>query len=418
MLLSATLGTICRWRSGCWCRDAPCWRSLCTHNEAVLLNGGAINITDYLGMTTTLARLLKLLGIRRVAREVTTLSDLLHEDQHHLEQHAKQSMRCIASPLIACSPTSACSVPSLVMVRAGRHGALHSRVRSDLQLTDAEREVFDAIAGGRNPPAQRVRELWCIIGRRGGKIQDGRSPRRLLCLFVKHKLSGGERGMVLVISATVEQTKVVFDYMLGLHHRSLRCCARKLTARHEARSGSRTASTLPSMPTHFARCVAARLCACIFERCSYWRDDTTATPDTEVYSAVLPALITTNGMLIGISSPYRKIGLMYTKHKRFFGIDSDDTLVVQGPTLPFNKTLDPNAIAAQQQADPEAARSEWDAEFRADIATFLDDELIEAAIDHSRPLELPPVRGVTYKCFVDPAGGAVGGDAYTHRHRS
>ena len=67
MLLSATLGTICRWRSGCWCRDAPCWRSLCTHNEAMLLNGGAINITDYIGMTTTLARLLKLLGIRRVA---------------------------------------------------------------------------------------------------------------------------------------------------------------------------------------------------------------------------------------------------------------------------------------------------------------------------------------------------------------
>ena len=60
--------------------------SLCTHNEAVLLNGGAINITDYLGMTHTLARLLKLLGIRRVAREVTTLSDLLHEDQRHLEQ--------------------------------------------------------------------------------------------------------------------------------------------------------------------------------------------------------------------------------------------------------------------------------------------------------------------------------------------
>ena len=61
------------------------------------------------------------------------------------------------------------------------------------------------------------------------------------------------------------------------------------------------------------------LCACIFDEVSYWRDDTTATPDAEVYSAVLPALITTNGMLIGISSPYRRLGLMYTKHKRFFG---------------------------------------------------------------------------------------------------
>ena len=60
-------------------------------------------------------------------------------------------------------------------------------------------------------------------------------------------------------------------------------------------------------------------------------------------------------MLIGISSPYRRIGLMYSEAQTFFGIDSDDTLVVHGPTLAFNKTLDPNAIAAQQQADPEAA---------------------------------------------------------------
>ena len=46
---------------------------------------------------------------------------------------------------------------------------------------------------------------------------------------------------------------------------------------------------------------------------------------------------------------------------------SDDTLVVQGSTLTFNGTLDAAAIAAQQEADPTAARSEWDAQFRADI---------------------------------------------------
>src|SRR5262249_22727803 len=38
-----------------------------------------------------------------------------------------------------------------------------------LQLDDEERALFGAIAGGRNPPAQRVRELWCVVGRRGGK---------------------------------------------------------------------------------------------------------------------------------------------------------------------------------------------------------------------------------------------------------
>ncbi len=37
--------------------------------------------------------------------------------------------------------------------------------------------------------------------------------------------------------------------------------------------------------------------------------------------------------------------------------------------------------------------------------------LIELAVEDGRPLELPPLPGVTYKCFVDASGGR--GDAYT-----
>ena len=44
---------------------------------------------------------------------------------------------------------------------------------------------------------------------------------------------------------------------------------------------------------------------------------------------------------------------------------------------------------------------------------FLDDELIDIAVDRARPLELPPRPGVFYKAYVDASGGAAGGDAYT-----
>ena len=33
-----------------------------------------------------------------------------------------------------------------------------------LPLNDAECTIFDAIAGGRTPPARRVRELWAVAG--------------------------------------------------------------------------------------------------------------------------------------------------------------------------------------------------------------------------------------------------------------
>src|SRR5262249_47140131 len=77
----------------------------------------------------------------------------------------------------------------------------------------------------------------------------------------------------------------------------------------------------------------------------------------------------------------------------------------------FNPSLADATIAAQRAADPTAAGAEWDAEFRSDIGAFLDDALIDDAIDHARPLELPPVEGVIYRAFVDAAGG--GPDSYT-----
>jgi hypothetical protein len=154
------------------------------------------------------------------------------------------------------------------------------------------------------------------------------------------------------------------------------------------------------------------LVAAILDEVSFWRDETTATPDVEVYRAVLPSLATTDGMLIGISTPYRRFGLLHHKHRDHFGVDDENVLVVQGASTLFNPSLSDAAIAAQRAADPTAAGAEWDAEFRSDIASFLDDELIDRAVEQGRPLELPPTDGFRYSGFVDASGG-VGADSYT-----
>jgi phage terminase large subunit-like protein len=39
-------------------------------------------------------------------------------------------------------------------------------------------------------PIKRVRELWCIIGRRGGKSRMAAALACYFALFVKHKLAG------------------------------------------------------------------------------------------------------------------------------------------------------------------------------------------------------------------------------------
>ena len=120
---------------------------------------------------------------------------------------------------------------------------------------------------------------------------------------------------------------------------------------------------------------------------------------------MLPSLIRTGGQLIAISTPYRKFGLLYQKHKDYFGVDDPTVLVVQGDSRVFNPTLSERDIVQAMASDPEAGISEWEGRFRADIAAFLSDADIEACVDYDRPRELAPRTGINYQAFADPSGG-------------
>jgi hypothetical protein len=224
-----------------------------------------------------------------------------------------------------------------------------------LPLTPEELEIFNAISGGRRLPKKRLRELWVLAGRRSGKSRMAALLAVYFGLFVKHKLSPGERGMVLVLAATTEQSRVVFDYACAFLQNSP-ALAKEVASSTRNEIRLKNGIVIAVHANSFRSVRGRTLVAAIFDETAFWRDDTTATPDAEVYTAVIPSLITTNGMLIGISSPYRRMGLMYAKHKKFYGVASDDTLVVQGATLTFNKTLDEAAIAAQMEADPRSGQ--------------------------------------------------------------
>ena len=231
--------------------------------------------------------------------------------------------------------------------------------------------------------------------------------------FVPHKLAPGERGMVLVLSASVEQSCICYGYCLAFLQESpvLRREILEVT-RNEIRLKNGVILAIHSNSFRTSR--GRTTLGIVFDETAWWRDDTTSQPDVETYRAIMPSLVRPGGtgMLISISSPYRKTGLLHTKHKQYFGVDADDVLCVQAPTVVLNPSLTESDISAQRQADPTAARSEWDAEFRADLVGFLDDATIDAAVDRDRPLELPPVPGIRYVMHVDPSGLAAGGDAY------
>jgi hypothetical protein len=285
------------------------------------------------------------------------------------------------------------------------------KAASGERLTADETKTFNRVAGDRKVPKHRPRELWAICGRGSGKSRIAGACAVHAALLTGHRLSAGEQGFVLVLSPTVSQAKVVFHYALGFIEASpvLRGELASNPTQYEIRLRNRV--TIATHPNSYRSVRGRSILTAILDEASFFRDEASASPDIETYRAVLPSLIRTNGQLIGISTPYRKVGLLFQKHRDHYGVDDDDVLVVQGSSRTFNPTLSEVDIHRASQADPEAGRSEWDAEFRDDISAFLSEADIDACIDYGRPLELPPQPGIKYCAFVDPSGGRH--DAFT-----
>jgi hypothetical protein len=85
-------------------------------------------------------------------------------------------------------------------------------------------------------------------------------------------------------------------------------------------------------------------------------------------------------------------------------------LVVEAPTATLNPLIDREVIAEALADDPEAASAEWLAEFRSDLADFVDRAVVEGCVEPG-VYERPPAAGYRYVAFTDPSGGS--SDSFT-----
>jgi len=115
-------------------------------------------------------------------------------------------------------------------------------------------------------------------------------------------------------------------------------------------------------------------------------------------------------MIIGISTPYMKSGVVYEAFSKHYAKEDAPVLVVRGSSLEFNPGLDKTFIEQEIEADS-ANRAEYYAEFREDLEAFLPGELVDSCIIPERGA-IRWVHGNRYVCFVDPASGQ-GKDSFT-----
>src|SRR5262249_54238022 len=158
---------------------------------------------------------------------------------------------------------------------------------------------------------------------------------------------------IVVVAPTLAQAKICHGYILGFLQTSP--VFNDLIIDVERGKNKDSAITLngnvkiETRAANFRTTRGPTLLACIVDEISFLLDALSATPDIELVRAVTPSLIRSGGMLICISSPYRKSGIMYARHKQYFGQDDPEVLIVGGRSLDLNPTLNEEAIERARQ---------------------------------------------------------------------
>lgn len=279
-----------------------------------------------------------------------------------------------------------------------------------LPLDGEELALYTQCTGRQRSPEQPFREIYFICGRRSGKSFITSLIGIYLAVFQNYSpfLAHGERATLLILATDKRQAQIIMRYVKAILDLPLfRSYVTRETSEIIELSNS---VDIVIKPCSFKAVRGLSLIGAIFEELSFWKVEGVSI-DYDVYQAVRPAMMTIpTSMLIGISTPYSKTGLLYEMFKEHYGQEESETLIWKAASLTMNPTLSNKMISREKEKDLSAARAEWDAEFREDIETFLPLEVIENAIILGR-VELPFIEKFTYQAFADPSGG--GADSFT-----
>lgn len=271
-----------------------------------------------------------------------------------------------------------------------------------LPLDDADLDVFRRHTGRSGPRPGGYAAAANITGRQSGKtltagdivtFEAATAPRDgsadgAYAVLVAQDMRGAMRAAFRTVCANFDRVPML---------------ARMVTGRTADSLALDNGVTIAVYPCRPAAVRGIRALVAVADELAFYRGSDGNPTDTEMLRALRPALATTGGKLIVLSSPYGQSGALWDLHRQHHGRDESSTLTWQATAPEMNPTLPADYLRRMEEEDPDAYRSEVLGEFRAGLSTLLDPAAIEACV--ADRAELPRRDGVEHVCFADFSGG-------------
>lgn len=285
-------------------------------------------------------------------------------------------------------------------------------------LTARERILLKDCTGLDKLSTKRIREAFIIAGRRSGKS----TICALLAVFYavwgewKRYISRGECPKIFVVATNMDQAKIILNYVKAILDMTpfLRgMVERELADSVELKNGTE----IVVKPASWRSSRGFTCGLLILEELAFFRYETdSALRDKEIYGAIRPGMINIrNSLIIGISTPFARQGLLFQKYKKHYG-KGGKVLIWQAPSWVMNKNLSEAELREEELEALGVAEfnAEYGARFREDIEGYLPLQIIERAIIKGQTI-VPARREFFYHAFCDSSEGLHhGGDSMTY----
>jgi hypothetical protein len=273
--------------------------------------------------------------------------------------------------------------------------------------TESQRRLVQQCTG-RNPDKLNPNgydTVLLLVGRRGGKskiagliggFEASLSGRERLC-------SPGELPMVSICAPSKDQSQIILSYSRAALGSPMLDEAVTDDIRGQFRlSNGVTVRVLTG--TFKAVRSYTQIAVIVDEVCFFNSSEESKCSDTELIRSIKPALLTTHGKLVCVSTKYAPRGWGYSTWKKHFGNDSSRILVWDASSRTMNPCLSQEDIDAEIAEDPVGATCEFENSWREDVQDYLPRSVVEACVVKDRT-ELLPRSGIEYRSFVDVSGG-------------